>query len=89
MKRFAILVVLFLAAAFVPGGCSRPRESGVVQMKGSDTMVNLGQAWVETYSKEHPKANITVTGGGSGTGIAALINGDANIAQASREMKPE
>lgn len=52
-------------------------------------MVNLGQAWAEEYINENPKANVVVTGGGSGTGIAALINGDTSIAQSSREIKPE
>ena len=63
--------------------------SDVIQIKGSDTMVNLGQAWAEEFMRQNPQVNIAVTGGGSGTGIAALINGTANIAQSSREMKPE
>lgn len=61
----------------------------VIQIKGSDTMVNLGQAWAEEFMNRHPEVSIAVTGGGSGTGIAALINGTTNIAQCSREMKPE
>jgi phosphate transport system substrate-binding protein len=52
-------------------------------------MVNLGQAWAEEFMRLHPEVSIAVTGGGSGTGIAALINGTTNIAQCSREMKPE
>ncbi len=56
-------------------------------IKGSDTMVILGQRWAETYMKEHPGVVIQVTGGGSGTGIAALINGTADICEASRPMK--
>ncbi len=56
-------------------------------VKGSDTMVILGQRWAETYMKEHPGVVIQVTGGGSGTGIAALINGSTDICEASRPMK--
>lgn len=58
-----------------------------VTMKGSDTMVILGQRWAEKYMTSHKDAVIQVTGGGSGTGIAALINGSADIAQSSRAMK--
>lgn len=58
-----------------------------VTIKGSDTMVILGQRWAEKYMTSHKDAVIQVTGGGSGTGIAALINGSADIAQSSRAMK--
>jgi len=61
----------------------------VIQIKGSDTMVNLGQAWAEEFMNRYPETSIAVTGGGSGTGIAALINGTTTIAQSSRDMKPE
>ena len=64
-------------------------KPNVIQIKGSDTMVNLGQAWAEEYMAKHPEVSIAVTGGGSGTGIAALINGTTTIAQSSRDMKPE
>ena len=50
-------------------------------------MVNLALAWAEAYREERPDIAIAVTGGGSGTGIAALINGTVDIANASREMK--
>jgi phosphate transport system substrate-binding protein len=60
-----------------------------ITIKGSDTMVILGQRWAEEYMKTHPGLIIQVTGGGSGTGIAALINGSTDIAEASRPMKPE
>jgi phosphate transport system substrate-binding protein len=56
---------------------------------GSDTMVNLALAWAEAYHELHPEVSISVTGGGSGTGIASLINGSTDIANASREMKEE
>lgn len=88
MKRVGALFAI-AAIMLALQGCSRPRSGGTVQIKGSDTMVNLMQAWAEAYAKDRPDANITVTGGGSGTGIAALINGDTSIAAASREMKPE
>lgn len=58
-----------------------------IQIKGSDTMVNLGQAWAEEFAKRNPVVNIAVTGGGSGTGIASLINGTCDIAESSRAMK--
>ncbi|OGW84938.1 MAG: hypothetical protein A3C35_05525 [Omnitrophica bacterium RIFCSPHIGHO2_02_FULL_46_11] len=63
-------------------------EQGIT-IKGSDTMVNLGQAWAEAFMEQNPSALIAVTGGGSGTGIAALINGTCDITQSSREMKKQ
>ena len=59
----------------------------IIQNKGSDTLVNVAQAWAETYQNVNPNVVVAVTGGGSGTGIAALINGTVDIANASREMK--
>lgn len=56
---------------------------------GSDTLVNLALAWAERYMQLYPEVRISVTGGGSGTGIAALINGTVDLANASREMKAE
>ena len=69
----------------------RPTVSGSksIENKGSDTLVNLALAWAEHYMQEHPEVRISVTGGGSGTGIASLLNGTADIANASREMKAE
>jgi phosphate transport system substrate-binding protein len=60
-----------------------------IENKGSDTIVNLALAWAEAYQKTHPDVRISVTGGGSGTGIAALINGTVDIANASRQIKEE
>ena len=60
-----------------------------IQNIGSDTMVNLAQAWAEEYAKVAPNVSIEVSGGGSGVGIAALINGTASIANASRKVEPE
>jgi len=59
-----------------------------VTIKGSDTMVILSQQWAELYMKKHPETTIQVTGGGSGVGLAALINGSTEIANSSRPIKP-
>jgi phosphate transport system substrate-binding protein len=70
--------------------CAPPdRERQNISLKGSDTMVLLGQKWAEVYMNGHPDAVVQVTGGGSGTGIAALINGTTDICQASRPMTQE
>jgi phosphate transport system substrate-binding protein len=69
------------------GGASGGIE--VIENKGSDTLVNLALAWAEAYVKLRPDVRISVTGGGSGTGIAAMINGTVDIANASRAMKQE
>jgi phosphate transport system substrate-binding protein len=76
------------------GGCSSGSASTdadaprtrAIQNKGSDTMVNLALAWAEAYRVVEPEVDIAVTGGGSGTGIAALVNGTVDIANASRAM---
>lgn len=60
-----------------------------IQNSGSDTMVNLAQAWAEKYAAVHPVVSVEVSGGGSGTGIAALINGTVDIANCSRAMEEE
>jgi len=60
-----------------------------LQIKGSDTMVNLGQAWAEEFMNAHPDVSIAVTGGGSGTGIAAILSGTCDIAQSSRDLKEQ
>jgi phosphate transport system substrate-binding protein len=59
----------------------------LIQNKGSDTLVNVAQAWAEAYQTVNSNVAVAVTGGGSGTGIAALINGTVDIANASRKMK--
>jgi phosphate transport system substrate-binding protein len=60
-----------------------------IQNKGSDTMVNVAQVWAEEYKKQAPHVDVEVSGGGSGVGIAALLRGTIEIANASRDMKPE
>ena len=80
--------MIVVASVFAAG--SLPRLSagaGNLTVKGSDTMVVLGQRWAEEYMKKNPKTMIQVTGGGSGTGISALINGTTDICEASRAMK--
>jgi phosphate transport system substrate-binding protein len=77
-----------LVAAVVLGGCGQPRARNIT-LKGSDTMVLLGQKWSDEYMKAHPGSVVAVTGGGSGTGIAQLIDGTIDIAQSSRIMKDE
>jgi phosphate transport system substrate-binding protein len=93
LTALALLLVLALGA-----GCSRSTDPAAtrpgasqraIQNKGSDTMVNLALAWAEAYRMERPDAAIAVTGGGTGTGIAALINGTVDIANASRELKED
>jgi phosphate transport system substrate-binding protein len=66
-----------------------PAAAANITIKGSDTMVILAQRWAETYMKKKPGATIQVTGGGSGTGIAALINKTTNLANSSRPIKGE
>ena len=66
-----------------------PAPEAAFQDTGSDTLVNLALAWAERYMSENPQVRISVTGGGSGTGIASLINGTVQIANASREMSAE
>ena len=80
----AIGVVCALVTA-----CGRGGGHKMIQNKGSDTLVNLAQSWAEEYRKVAPDVAIAVSGGGSGTGIAALINGTVDIANASREMKDD
>ena len=73
------IAIILIASSFA--------EQSKVTVKGSDTMVILAQKWAELYMKQNPAASIQVTGGGSGVGITALINGTTDIANASRPMK--
>jgi phosphate transport system substrate-binding protein len=92
MRRAALL--LALAAAALTGaagvtGCGGGGSRTVIQNKGSDTLVNVAQAWAEAYKTVNPDVAVAVTGGGTGTGMAALINGTVDIANASRKIEPE
>lgn len=95
MRHLSQGLLLFSLTFFLLAACSGPTPTGPVTPTisitnvGSDTMVNLVLAWAEAYHELHPEVSISVTGGGSGTGIAALINGSTDIANASREMKEE
>ena len=93
-QRALCLAAVLLIVALV--GCNASRgDSGTgseetvqaIENKGSDTLVNLALAWAEAYIELEPEIRISVTGGGSGTGIAAMINGTVDIANASRAMK--
>lgn len=93
MKRTLVILLLF---SFILISCSQTNNStaskssaNYIENKGSDTIVNLALAWAEKYQNEHPNISISVTGGGSGTGIASLVNGTVDIANASRKIKEE
>lgn len=79
-----IYLILFLVI-----GCTKQSNIHIIQNKGSDTLVNLAQAWAEDYKNVNPNVALAVSGGGSGTGIAALINGTVDIANSSRAIKDE
>ncbi len=83
MKRI-VLATLALAL-----GASPLAAGAAVTVKGSDTMVILAQRWAEEYMKANPGKKVQVTGGGSGVGIAALVNGTTDIANASRPIKKD
>lgn len=94
MKHVRILFLLLFSLFFVSCSSSSSSTSSdsparYIENKGSDTIVNLALAWAEQYQTEHPDVRISVTGGGSGTGIAALINGTVDLANASRRIKDE
>jgi len=82
-KKFwcILITVMFLNPAFAASG------KNSIQVKGSDTMVNLGQAWAEKYMERNSAEFVAVTGGGSGTGFSSLISGTCDIAMASRSIK--
>jgi phosphate transport system substrate-binding protein len=83
------LVVLLISCSGTGGTSSNSQPNESIQNKGSDTIVNLALAWAERYQTIHPEVRLSVTGGGSGTGLAALINGTVDIANASRQIKAE
>jgi phosphate transport system substrate-binding protein len=86
VKRTPIIAVACLALACGPGG-EGGGSRAVLQNKGSDTLVNVAQAWAEAYSTVNPSVAVAVTGGGSGTGISAMINGTVDLANSSRAMR--
>ena len=93
MKR---ILIFFLLTSFILVSCGSASSQAAsdspakyIENKGSDTIVNLALAWAERYQGAHTDVRISVTGGGSGTGIAALINNTVDIANASRQIKDE
>jgi phosphate transport system substrate-binding protein len=97
MKRIALAILITWIALLAAcnkststenAGASLPAQD-YIENKGSDTLVNLALAWAEEYQNLHPEIQISVTGGGSGTGFAALINGTIDLANASRGIKSE
>ena len=82
IKLSCVLLCCFFFSATQAQGAGK-----VIQNKGSDTLVNVAQAWAEEYQNVNSEVSIAVTGGGSGTGIAALINGTVDLANASRKIK--
>lgn len=91
------ILIIFLLASFFITSCgptssaetASNSQAAYIENKGSDTIVNLALAWAEKYQSEHPDIRISVTGGGSGTGLASLINKTVDIANASRKIKTE
>jgi len=96
----AVALAVVATASLGLSGCKKKTEGATaegtsaakhlsIQNIGSDTMVNLAQAWAEEYAKAAPDVSVEVAGGGSGVGVAALINGTADIANCSRKLEPE
>jgi phosphate transport system substrate-binding protein len=86
MKQ-ALLTVVIAALLGCGSGPDGAGSRVLIQNKGSDTLVNVAQAWAENYKDVNPGVAIAVTGGGSGTGISSMINGTVDIANSSRKMK--
>lgn len=95
-SNILVLHIIMLSCWLCYSGCSSNSESAngssnakriIIKNKGSDTMVNLAQAWAEAYAGVSDTASVEVAGGGSGTGVAALINGTVDIANCSRQVK--
>src|SRR5688500_579039 len=94
--KLTFITTVAAAATLVLRGCKKSGDgdggSGKatsVQNIGSDTMVNLAQAWAEEYHKVDPSVSVEVSGGGSGVGVSALINGTCDIANSSRPLEKE
>src|SRR4030043_2354157 len=91
--RVKLKEVLIILLVIFSAGCGEsvdPNEPvGFIQVKGSDTIVNASQKIAEEFMKDYPHIFVAITGGGSGVGIASLINKTCDVATASREMKPK
>ena len=90
-SRGALASLAVGVLALLPAACGKSGSHAgtTIQVRGSDTMVNVAQAWAEEYKNVAPNVGVEVSGGGSGVGIAALEKGTIDIANASRNMKPE
>jgi phosphate transport system substrate-binding protein len=91
-RTLAGLLTLALAACLAAAGCGGVAQGAggktMILNRGSDTMINVAQAWAEEYAKVEPTVSVEVAGGGSGVGIAALIDGTVELANSSRPLKP-
>lgn len=79
--------IILLGVLIISTSAYAAQAKNSIQIKGSDTMVNLGQSWAERYMEKNPSNFVAVTGGGSGTGFSSLISGTCDIAMASRNIK--
>lgn len=88
-NSFIVFSAVMIGVVLIFSGCKQKvtAEKVTITVKGSDTMVNLAQKWAEVYMTKNPNVSIQVTGGGSGTGIASLLNKTTDLANASREIK--
>ena len=86
VKVCGSVVLTLMVMGLVLGGMVKVQAQNMIQVKGSDSEVNLVQRLAEVFMKKNPGVNIAVTGGGSGTGIAALINKQTDIANSSRDL---
>src|SRR5512138_2979582 len=94
MRNLSLIFLACVLALTACGSSANAQSSASSDQKtiediGSDTIVNLALAWAEAYQKVNPNVRISVSGGGSGTGLAALVNGTTDIANASRKIKDE
>ena len=95
MRRLGARVLLAVSAVGVMGcggtsdGTGETSVQDSIKIAGSDTMVNLAQAWAEAYSEKYEGVNLEVSGGGSGVGLAGLQDGTVQMANASRDIKPK
>ncbi|MEW8027250.1 MAG: PstS family phosphate ABC transporter substrate-binding protein [Candidatus Thiodiazotropha sp.] len=86
MRKISYAISMAASSLFITLS-AQAADRTVIQNKGSDTLVNVAQAWAEAYGSVDANVAVAVSGGGSGTGIAAMINGTVDIANASRQMK--
>jgi phosphate transport system substrate-binding protein len=86
-KLYMTMLPLALISILITG-CGKSGQT-TIRVEGSDTMVNVAQAWAENYDKQHPEVSVQVSGGGSGVGIASLIAGNCDMANTSRKMKAD